>query len=263
MVTYIPSHDVSAEYSVWRMPEEEVRAFLIATNHGMSEWLDAQWAAAEARADAIFDPEQHDEGLVAELFQEAVGVWPDEYFWQLSSAVIKDACALYEVFLDAMANAVLRRFGASLSSRGTENSWKWPECELFYRHYIGIDVAPPDIKAVLWIRNKLTHLRGDLRTPAGEADFQAHVALLKIDAPATADEAALGLVSEAPYMTRGVRLTQLQTLRILDVVADRVGTVAKAAFPFDYGGKANPHLLAVRAKAPLPIKGFPASLLQL
>lgn len=190
-------------------------------------------------------------------------MWPDEYFWQLSSAVIKDACALYEVFLDAMANAVLGRFGASLSTRGTEKSWQRPECEIFYRNYIGIDVAPPDIQAVLWIRNKLTHLRGDLRTPAGESEFQAHVSLLNIDTPATSDEAALGLMSDAPYMTRGVRLTQLQTVRILDVIADRVGAVAKAAFSFDFGGKSNAYLAAVEAKAPLSLKGFPVSRLQL
>lgn len=75
---------------------------------------------------------------------------------------------------------------------------EWLECELFYLNCLGID----------------------------------------IDGPETPEESALGLISEAPYLTRGVRLTELQALRILDVIAGQVGVLVKAALPSDFGGRA-------------------------
>jgi len=259
MVTYLDPHAVSAEYSYWRLDEAEVRSFLVATNHGMGDWLDAKWKEADERAEEIFNPDRHDGGLVAELFEDAVGVWPSDYFWQLSSAVIKDACALLEVFLEQMANAVLHRYGGRLSKLESEDSWKWPECRLFYLNYVGIDVTPPAIESVLWIRNKLTHLRDELRTPVGFAEFQSRLATLNIHHLRTPDEVALGLVSHQPYAARGVALSQLETLRILDLLADHVGSVALAAFQYDYGGATNPFLDGVRAKSPLALSGFPTA----
>lgn len=259
MVNYLDAHDVSAEYSYWRFDEVEVRSFLVATNHGMGDWLDAKWKEAEERAEDIFDPDRHDGGLVAELFEDAVGVWPSDYFWQLSSAVVKDACALYEVFLERMANAVLHRHGGRLSKLDSEDSWKWPECRLFYQNYIGVDVTPPAIESVLWVRNKLTHLRDELRTPAGLAEFQDRLGTLNIHHLRTPDEVALRLVGHEPYTAKGVALSQLETLRILDLLADQVASVALVAFSYDYGGATNPFLDAIRAKSPLPLRGFPTA----
>lgn len=259
MVQYLDSHAVSAEYSYWRLDEAEVRSFLVATNRGMGAWLDAKWTEAKDRAEAIFDPDMHDGGLVAELFEDAVGVWPSDYFWQLSSAVIKDACALYEVFLERMANAVLHRHGGRLTNLDSEDSWKWRECRLFYQNYIGIDVTPPAIESILWVRNKLTHLRDELRTPAGLAEFQTRLATLNVHHLRTPEEVALGLVSHQPYAAKGVALSQLETLRILDLLADQVASVALAAFKYDYGGATNCFLDAIRAKSPRALNGFPTA----
>lgn len=257
MITYLDSHSVSAEYVYWQVEEERIRAFLTSTNRGMGAWFDDRWDAAGSEAVSDFDPEQHGDDLQAVLFDREVGVWPSDYFWQLSSAVVKDAVALYEIFLEQSANAVLHRFGARLTNLESENSWRWPECEAFYTHYIGVDVTPPKLDAALWIRNKLAHLRDELRTDAGRAEFGNHLEVLGLDEPETLEEAALGLVDHRVYMSRGVELTQLQTWRLLDVVAEHAAVVALAAFPFIYGGATNPHLAALRAKMPLVVPDLP------
>lgn len=251
MVTYLDSHSVSAEYVFWQMEEQKVRAFLLTTNRGMDAWLSDQWDAAEARANEIFDPEVHDGGLVAEIYEDRISVWPTDYFWQLSSAVVKDAVALYEIFLEVLADQVLHCTGHRLSTLDTEDSWRWPECKSFYTHYVGVDVAPNDIEGVLWIRNKLAHLRDELRTETGRAEFASRVEQLGLGGPETAEEQPLGLVDHAPYMTRGVFLTQLQTWRLLDLIAVQVGKVALAAFPFIYGRQTSAYLEALRLGTPI------------
>jgi hypothetical protein len=242
---YLDSHSVSSDYVFWQFEEVKVRALLRTTNRGMSAWLDGQWDLATARADDIFDPEVHDAGLVAEIFEDEVGVWPGDYFWQ--------------TFLERLAHSVLQNVGARLRNMETESSWRWEESKLFYQHYVGVDIVPPKVEAVLWIRNKLTHLRDELRTDIGRQELAAHVGTLSIDHPATPKEQALGLVEDRPYMSRGVNLTQLQTWRILDVLADQVGVVARAAFSPMFGGPFNPHLAALMAKTPLTIPKFPTS----
>jgi hypothetical protein len=258
VITYLDSQTVSAEYVYWQQDEMSVRALLRSTNIGMARWFDETWEATYEHANAIFNPDYHDAGLPAELFQEEVGVWPDDYFWQLSSAVVKDACSLYEAFLERIAHAVLRSAGAGLHNRQTESSWRWEECELFFAHYVGVDVSPPNVDAVLWIRNKLTHLRDELRTDAGRREFAAHVANLGLDAEPTLEEQQLGLVEHRPYMHfgGGVNLTQLQTWRLMDVIAEQVGIVALATFPFLYRRATNPYLDALRAKQPTRIQKF-------
>lgn len=259
MVTYLDPHTVSAQYVSWRIKEQSVRAFLRATNSGMDDWMRQRWNDAEEEASATFDPDYNDEGLPAEIFERAVGVWPTDYFWQLSSAVVKDACALYEMFLEHQADEVLRRAGARLTKLSSEDSWRWNDCTAFYAHYVGVDVRPPAIEAALWIRNKMTHLRDELRTTAGRAELNAHLATLGGTEPATSEETALGLVEHPPYMTHGVHLSQLQTWRIIDVLANQVGIVAHAAFPYIYRTKTSKFLVALANHEPLPISNFPTS----
>lgn len=73
----------------------------------------------------------------------------------------------------------------------------------------------------------------------------------------TATTTATTATTNKPYLTGGVWLTQLQTLRILDRIAGTVGVVAAAAFRFRCGDASSPHLEAVRAGSPLRIGGFP------
>jgi hypothetical protein len=73
VITFRDWTTVPSQYVAWRTDYEAVRHFLINTNVGMSAWLDTQWAAASAEADRRFDPDQHDAGLAAEIFEETVG----------------------------------------------------------------------------------------------------------------------------------------------------------------------------------------------
>jgi hypothetical protein len=259
VVSYLPAHLASFEYERWRRDYEGVRYYLLRTNEGMSAWFDARWRDADRRANEIFDRDVHDSSLVADLFDSEVVIWPDAYFLQLSAAVIKDACTLYEVFLERTADAVLQRFWGTLATLDTEDSWRWNDCATFYASYLHIDVRPPAMEAILWTRNKMTHLRSELRTEAGQAEFEAHLRTLDLNATPHNDESATSLTEHKPYFTHGVWLTQLQTLRILDQIADIVTRVAAAAFPFEYGKASSSHLAAVRAGSLLPVPGLPAA----
>lgn len=258
MPTYLDPHSVPVEYFKWQTDEERIRAFLTSTNRGMGAWFDARWEAAGVEADRTFNPDEHGEDLQAVLFEDDIGVWPPDYFWQLSSAVVKDAFALYEIFLEQLADAVLRRSGAGLRNLETTRSWHWDQCEAFYAHYVGVDVLPPKIQAAQWMRNKLAHLRDQLRTQEGVSEFEAHLGTLDVDGPLTAEEVDLRLTEHRPYMRRGVHLTQLQTWRLLDVLADHISTIALVAFPLVHGSETNSYLTAVRAKAPLDVPHLPA-----
>lgn len=261
MVEYLGSHDVSVEYVFWQREHQQVRAFLVHTNEGMSKWFDRQWAAANSRADEIFDPEHHDAGLAAELFEQMTDVWPEDFFLQLSAAVIKDAVTLYELFLESLADAVLSRYGVRLATTKAEKTWRWDDCEAFYASYLGIEVATAQIQATRWIRHKMTHQRSEIRTPAGRLEFERHLAAMHLD-DINADDAYTALADHKPFFTRGVKLSQGQTLRILDVIANEVASVATAVFPFDYGTASSAPLLSLRDGKLIPVKGFPAKLLQ-
>ncbi len=252
---------MSVEYVFWQREHQQVRAFLIHTNQGMSDWFDGQWAAATSRADEIFDPERHDEGLVAELFDQATDVWPEDFFLQLSAAVIKDAVTLYELFLESLADAVLSRYGVRLATMQAEKTWFWDECVAFYASYLGIDVATTRIKAARWIRHKMTHQRSELRTEAGRMEFEQHLAAMRLD-DVEADGAYTTLADHKPFLTRGVELSQGQTLRILDAIADEVASVATAVFPFDHGNASSKPLLSLQDGKSIPVEGFPAKLLR-
>ena len=256
MVQYLNSSSASADYVMWQRDHEDVRSYLINTNHGMGPWFDDKWAAADERATATFDPDHDDVSLIADLFEDAVGVWPDLYFFQLSTAVVKDACTLFELFLEATANAVLSRYGGRLATLQSESSWHWNECELFFRHYLGTSVLTADVEAILWIRNKMTHLRLRLRTPAGLAEFKHHVATIAISGPPTSAEQALNLTENPSYFSGPAYLSQLETLRLLDKIADNVSRIASVAFQFEYGTATTPYLTAVSAGAPLTIPAF-------
>lgn len=261
MVEYLRSHDVSVQYVFWQREHQQVRAFLVHTNEGMSDWFDRQWAAANDRADEIFDPERHDAGLAAELFEQATDVWPEDFFLQLSSAVVKDAVTLYELFLELLADEVLSNYGVRLATTQAEKTWRWDDCVAFYDAYLGVDVATARIQAARWIRHKMTHQRSEIRTPAGRMEFEQHLAAMHLDDVKT-DGTYIALADHKPYFTHGVELTQGQTLRILDIIADEVASVALAAFPFTHGNSSSIPLLALREGASIRIKGFPNKLLR-
>lgn len=249
-------HELLTEHVYWKRDEGELRAYLLATNKAIDAWFEERWNEAVEQAAEIFDPDQHDEYLPNELFHEAYGIWPASYYRQLSGSVLKDSITLYELFLERLANTVLRRFGAGLSTAETDDSWRWPDCVLFYRHYLGIEVASPEIEAIRWMRNKLAHLHGSLRTRQGKVQFEQHLDALALNAPSSAEESEMGLVDQRPHFPRGIYLTPVQTWRVLNLVANQVEATTGAAFPFTAGRTSTSHLEAVRSRSPVPVKDF-------
>ncbi|GAB2516448.1 hypothetical protein [Paramicrobacterium agarici] len=250
MFKYLDSHEVSADYVWWADEERELRAVFLSTVRGMTNWFDEAWTESEANASDIFNPDQHDEGLAEELFSSTVGVYPDDYFSFMSASVIKDACSLYEGFLERTADSLLTRYETSLKFLSSDKSWQWSACRDFYAHYVGVTVQPGTIEAVLWIRNKLTHLRGQLRTTGGGQQLRGHLDLLHLEGvPVANEEETLDLRS--PYLRKGLSLSPLQSWRILDRLATHIGGVALAAFEFEYGRRTSAHFEALRDRQPL------------
>lgn len=247
----IPFERSTSVYSQWHIEELELRGFLITSNIGMKSWFNALYASSEKHADKIFDPDRHDESLSYDIFIESTGIDPNKYWWQLSAAVVKDACGLLEVFLEESAHEVLMRRRARLTKMGTEDSWNWPDCQAFYESYLDLAVRPPHILDVLWMRNKLTHLRDELRTPEGLKEFTDCLERLGIGGPPSADELALGITDHEPYAIRGVHLTQAQTWRILNLIRAHVDYLGEALHAYVYGVRTSAPLDAVAAGQPI------------
>lgn len=244
------------EYSMWHLDELRIRSFLISSNRGMGGWFNTKWQAALDEADRLFDPDYHGEDLPYNLFIDSTGLDPESYFWQLSSAVIKDACGLYEVYLERAADGLVHKYGARLLNMTTENSWSWKECCAFYQAYLDFDVRPPLIDNIIWMRNKMAHLRDELRTSEGIAEFERRLQELAISNQATMDEAGLGLFDNPLYPRRGVEISQLQTYRVLDIIRSRVIALTLHLLPFFHGATSNIYLDALRSGSPKLVKDF-------
>lgn len=244
------------EYVDWHRDELVIRAFLINSNIGMTAWFEECWREAEQHANTIFDPDIHDAALVYDTFTDNAAMDPAEYFWQLSAAVVKDACALYEVLLEQLPRRALAHRGLRLVKLSTEDSWRRGECSLFYRHYFGLEVMPIPVNDVLWMRDKLAHLRDELRTPQGLQDFLSRLHRLGVTGPATDAEKALPLSDDEPFL-QGVALSQMATWKVLDIVRKQANTVASGMFSYTHGDASTPHLDALAAGTPLRVKNLP------
>jgi hypothetical protein len=158
--------------------------------------------------------------------------------------------------LERAADGLIHNYGARLLNLATENSWNWTECCAFYQSYLGFDVRPPLIDNIIWMRNKMTHLRDELRTPQGIEEFERRLQELAISGSATAGEASLGLFDNPLYPRRGIEISQLQTYRVLDIIRSQVITLTLHLLPFVHGVTSNDYLNALRSGSPKSVKGF-------
>lgn len=250
-----------ATYDMWNRDELEVRGFLIVSSRVMREWFNMRYDAASRefhsmRRDAV-DPDMFDEGYLYDLAVESCGVDPHDYDWQLSSAVIKDACSLYEVYLERAADQVLSVSGFGLKMPEPEGSWSWQTCRAFYEAYFGIDVRPSPIGNIIWMRNKMTHLRDMLRTDEGEREFRRKLAELGISDPAaTSEEYSLGLSELTPSWSNGVRLSHLEAYRIINMIRLQVNQTAELMSEFENGNVSSYYLDAIKAGNPAGASGL-------
>jgi hypothetical protein len=226
-------------YVIWHRDELELRSFLLASSKGMTAWFRAQEEAAENDVRGTFNPEDSygDEGY--SLFMDRVGIFWEQYWYQLAASVIKDAFTLYEVFLEKSAHDLLRPYGSGLLKLSTEDSWKMHECHDFFETYLGIDIDSSEVGDIQWIRNKLSHLRDSLRTDAGKAEFAEKIHALGIDGDATRAEKDLNL----PHYDYGrnlafgnsLTLSPLEAWRILNILRKNIEHLTKFLYQLQYG----------------------------
>jgi hypothetical protein len=241
----------TGRYAIWHFDELEIRSFLLTSAKGMSAWFASKEEEAEIEARKSFDPHmyQGDEGYTH--FMDEVGIFWEQYWQQLSAAVIKDAFTLFEVFLEESAHELLRRYGSGLKKLSTEGTWLLEQCNQFYEDYLGVTITTPAIQNVQWIRNKLSHLRNSFRTAEGKNDFAERIAALGIRGKETEYESVWGLPNEdhdaSSLMTGSLVLTPLESWRILDLIRRNVEELTLVLHGIQYGSNTTPALENLRA----------------
>lgn len=226
-------------YSTWHTDELELRSFLLGTTTGMKAWFKAEEEAAEKKVAMTVNPEDSygDEGY--SLFMDRVGIFWEQYWYQLAAAVIKDAFTLYEVFLEESAHDLLRRHGSGLVNLSTEKTWLLDQCDDFYTRYLGFPIKHGEIGDIQWIRNKMSHLRDSLRTQEGKAEFEGRIKALDISDNPTDDEAQLGL----PHYDYGrelafgptLMLSPLEAWRVLNLLRKNMEDLTQVLHKIQYG----------------------------
>lgn len=226
-------------YAMWHADELELRSFLLTTATGMKAWFKSEEEAAEEHVRRTFDPENSygDEGY--SLFMDRVGIFWEQYWYQLAAGVLKDAFTLYEIFLEESAHDLLRRHGSGLKYLSTEKTWFLEDCDDFYQRYLGFQIKRPEIKHIQWIRNKMTHLRDSLRTAEGQAEAEERIDALKISGGPTDAENELGLThyeyGRDLAFARPLTLSPLEAWRILDLLRGHIEELTVILHRIQYG----------------------------
>ena len=231
-VPVLEHNESDYDYAIWSHEEQELRAFLLATQRGMTEWFEDRQIAAEAGV-AQLNPEdlQGDEAFNA--YMDDTGIfWPD-YWERNASMVIRDAFRIYEVFLFDSAHKVLTRYQAGLLNYGSEQSWNTNVCAQFYREYLGLDVLPDELDAAKWIRDMLTHLE-DVKSGRGKELLEEKRRLLGLNDEVSAEEEKIGLFHQNVTIRFGqtLRFSPLETWRILGVIRKQANIIGKAVHGF-------------------------------
>lgn len=224
---------------MWHSDELELRSFLLTTSTGMKAWFKSEEEAAEEEVRGTFDPENSygDEGYT--LFMDRVGIFSEQYWYQLAAGVIKDAFTLYEIFLEESAHDLLRGYGSGLKYLSTEKTWLLDQCHDFYNSYLGFRIKRPEIENIHWIRNKMTHLRDALRTTEGEAEAKERIDALEISGEPTDVEKHMGLphyeYGRDLAFARSLTLSPLEAWRILDILRAHIEELTVILHKIQYG----------------------------
>ncbi|MGO4856253.1 hypothetical protein [Arthrobacter sp. 2MCAF14] len=240
----------TGRYAVWHFDELELRSFLLTSAKGMSAWFTSKEEEAEIEARRSIAPDTYQGPEAYDHFMDETGIFWEQYWQQLSSAVIKDAFTLFEVFLEESAHELLRRYGSGLKKLSTEGTWRLEECNQFYEDYLGVTITTPAIKNAQWIRNKLSHLRNSFRTAEGKNDFAEKIAALGIRGKEQMGEDELGLPNQehdaSSLMTGSLVLTPLESWRILDLIRRNVEELTIVLHSIQYGVNTTPALENLR-----------------
>lgn len=205
----------------------------------MSAWFETKEQEAEAAIQHL-DPEQTDGSEAFDHFMDEVGIFWEQYWYQLASSVTKDAFTLFEVFLEESANEILRCYGSNLKSLSTEDSWRMPQCDDFYRDYLGFPIFTETVEDLQWIRNKLAHLRNELRTTTGKEEFSQKLTRLGLSEDANSDEAELRLphfdYGRELAFTKSLVLSPLEAWIVLNLLRKIIENHTLVFHDIKYGG---------------------------
>ena len=113
---------VSRAYDDWCLVEADIRAFLNLTVQWVTSAHEDAWAAAQAEADRVFDPDRHDIDLPVGFYEEKTSqLWSQNHLWMVNAAALKDAVTAFEVYLEKSALEVVGRYGFQFSTGRLES----------------------------------------------------------------------------------------------------------------------------------------------
>jgi hypothetical protein len=207
---------VTHAFEGWRITDSDIRSFLTLTTRWMGESYKALWEEIGARPGTEDGPEQPDV-----FYEEAGGLWPEDYEWMLRAAVIRDAVTAFEVYLEKVAGEVPRCHGHEWRLT-PGNTPRWGQLRRFTSECLGVSVDTDPIQHVRALRHTLTHLRGELRTQEQRDRF--------------------GLEDSSGFPSRRAVLTTASVMDCLDDLAGVVRAVDAAAWRFSYGDDRVPNL---------------------
>lgn len=161
---------VSRAYDDWCLVEADIRAFLNLTVQWVTSAHEEAWAAAQAEADRVFDPDRHDIDLPVGFYEEKTSqLWSQNHLWMVNAAALKDAVTAFEVYLEKSALEVVGRYGFQFST-GRLESPPWSQLKAVHE-VLGTKIDPDPVRYVRSLRHLLTHQRGELRTPESREKF--------------------------------------------------------------------------------------------
>jgi hypothetical protein len=105
----------------------------------------------------------------------------------------------------------------------------------------------------------MAHLRDELGTKVGVAEFDKKLRGLGTSGPTLAEESSLGLSHDPPlFNVSGVEISQLQTYRVLDLSRSQVHRLVLRLFRFVNGTDSTAYLDALRSASPIRVEGVNA-----
>lgn len=197
---------VTRAFDDWRLAERELRAFLRVGLEFSAEGYGARWERLSRQPSDGEGPE-----LIDLMDAEVEGLSSLQFDWLLMNLVVCDGVTLYEVYLEKALHEVGSRVGATVVG---EKAPFRSQIKAIYPAAFGENPAPDDVKAVMALRDLLTHRRGELCTDALRDRYDT---------------------AEYDLPDLSVRLTPEIVTDHLDTLSTSVDRIERVLFPLAWG----------------------------
>lgn len=195
---------VTRAFDDWKLTEPRLRTFLSLGLSFLTEGVERTWEEI-GRRPAL------DDGLEQiDVFDDEVGLYPQDFEWMHAAAVLRDAVSAFEVYLEKAREEVRRAHGHDEVVEA--QAPRWGQLRRFFLD-IGVEIQTADVADVRDLRHFLTHRRGELRTPALRRQF----------------------ASEHVMPPLAVELSEAQVIAAMDMLAEAVRSVDHAAWRYSWG----------------------------